>query len=170
VIASTSLLHGKSRSCGCLRRQRTREVFTKHGATKDRRDTREYICWQHAKRRCHDPRNKSFADYGARGITMCDEWRNDFQAFLRDMGPCPPGHSIDRINNDGPYAPDNCRWATRAQQRRNTRDNIYVTVNGERMVLADAAERNGINRFTAYVRVNRGLTPEQAATLPVQRK
>lgn len=81
----------------------------------------EYRCWQDMKQRCFNERNASFKNYGGRGITVCDRWRNDFQAFLDDMGLKPDGTSLDRINNDGDYEPSNCRWATKTQQSRNTR-------------------------------------------------
>lgn len=80
------------------------------------------LYWVHSDmvRRCTYPGHKSWANYGGRGITVCDRWL-DFWAFVEDMGPRPAGHSIDRINNDGPYAPDNCRWATAAEQNQNKR-------------------------------------------------
>ncbi len=85
--------------------------------------TPEYVSWNGAKGRCTNPNNKKYADYGGRGITMCDRWLNDFAAFYEDMGPRPgPGYSLGRIDNDGPYSPGNCRWETAEQQRTNRRD------------------------------------------------
>ena len=80
-----------------------------------------YTCWKSLRSRCNNPNNKNFKDYGGRGITVCEQW-DDFIVFTNDMGPKPtPKHSIDRINNDGPYSPDNCRWSTKKEQCLNQR-------------------------------------------------
>lgn len=93
-----------------------------HSHTAQGRKTPEYAAWHNAKMRVSNPRATGYANYGGRGITMCAEWMDSFEVFLRDMGSKPsPSHSIDRIDNDGPYAPWNCRWATSAQQHSNKR-------------------------------------------------
>lgn len=117
-VVASKLFDGVTQSCGCLRQ----EAVTKHGATRGYRPTPEYKAWLGLRERTTNPANKAWRDYGGRGITVCERWRNSFEAFRLDMGPRPsPGHSIDRINNDGNYEPGNCRWATRAEQNKNQR-------------------------------------------------
>lgn len=110
--------HGNTVSCGCAQKK----TKLTHGHTSHRRLSREYSVWMAMRSRCYDSAHASFRNYGARGIRVCDRWRDSFENFLSDMGPRPSaGHSIDRINNDGDYEPQNCRWATIAQQRANMR-------------------------------------------------
>ena len=104
----------------------TQTIAKKHGHASHERGTPTYYTWQQAKGRCYNPNNISYSYYGGRGITVCDEWREDFRNFLRDMGEKPSGTSIDRINNDGPYAPGNCRWATPAEQNANKRQMLWT--------------------------------------------
>ena len=114
-----NLRAGNHASCGCLRRELGAQKTLTHGASRRGRHSPEYRTWSSAKARCFNQRNKRFTEYGGRGITMCDRWVDDFQAFLDDMGPRPHGHSLDRINVDGNYEPGNCRWATSLDQARN---------------------------------------------------
>jgi hypothetical protein len=116
--------------------------------------------------RCTNPRGWDFRDYGARGISVCPAWR-DFVCFLADMGPRPPGTSLDRYpDGAGNYEPGNCRWATRREQQANTRANVYVTVFGETLHVAGWARRVGIPEATLRSRLTSGWPPEAAVTLP----
>lgn len=128
--------------------------------------TPEYVAWTGMKARCYNPHRESYCHYGGRGITVCDRWRDDFRAFLADMGPRPDAdHSLDRIDPNGQYEPSNCRWANRSQQVRGRRMGLYATVNGERLHLMEWAARLGIAYVTLYRRMTR-MTPEQAIRLP----
>jgi hypothetical protein len=118
ILLGQSLRRGDSTSCGCFRQ----EVLKKRNATHRLSRTRIYRIWTNMKTRCFNPRHRSYADYGGRGITVCDRWRESFSAFYADMGD-PPNrfYSLDRIDNNGNYEPDNCRWATPLMQTHNQR-------------------------------------------------
>lgn len=125
--------------------------------------TKTQRCWHNMMQRCANPKNHAFARYGGRGITVADEWRV-FSNFLSDMGECPSGCSIDRINNQLGYCKDNCRWATEKEQQRNRRDNVRVSLNGETLCLSEWAERCGISQRTLHMRLKRGMPFSQAVT------
>lgn len=120
VSRRASRLNDKEfRSCGCYVHNKTHGM-TNSGGIKPAAP--EYNSWQGAKRRCFDKTCNVYEHYGARGVTMCDKWKNSFEEFYKDMGPKPSAkHSIDRINNDGNYEPSNCKWSTQSEQRRNAR-------------------------------------------------
>lgn len=154
---------GFTKSCGCLRVERTVQRSVTHGASRGRVRTPELRAWEHAKQRCANPRDAKYANYGARGIAMCDEWRNDFAAFLRDMGPRPNGTTLDRIDVNGGYEPGNCRWATASEQARTRTDNVVVEHDGRRLVLKDFAAEMGVSYKSLHSRVKyRGQTPAEA--------
>lgn len=117
--------------------------------------------------RCRNPNHPDFRYYGGRGISVCDAWMDSFENFLRDMGPCPKGFTLDRIDVDGPYAPENCRWASRKEQRINQRSRVrWLNVNGERMCLTDAAAAVGLARGTLKDRLDSGWDTDRALWTP----
>lgn len=161
------LRNGESTSCGCVRDRlfggRTAKRQWKHGASIDPSLKKEYTAWENMKFRCLNPKAPGFARYGGRGITICDEWANDFAAFLRDVGRAPsPKLSLDRIDNDRGYEPGNVRWADAATQAGNKQRARLVTVDGQEMCLKQACERLGINYGMVTARVQRGVPPSVA--------
>ena len=112
---------------------------------------------------CIRDRSNSWHRYGARGITVCERWRNSFDAFVEDIGPRPsPKHSVDRIGGTKNYEPDNCKWSNPTEQARNMASNHHVTINGVNMTIAEAAEDAGLKYLTVFMRLKRGATPEEA--------
>lgn len=124
-----------------------------HGHALKGRESKAYKAWSSMKKRCLDPAHPSYPRYGGRGITVCVRWLESFPAFLADMGEPAPEMSLDRINNDGGYSPDNCRWATRREQQANTSIASIVELNGEKVCVPEAARRLGLNLATLWWRV-----------------
>jgi len=118
--------------------------------------------------RCTNTNNPSYCHYGGRGIVVCERWRHCFENFLADMGQRPPLLQLDRINNNGPYSPENCRWATIKQQRRNTRANLWLVWKGKRMTIAEAAEHAGLKYATLAGRLRRGWSVSKAMAEPIR--
>jgi hypothetical protein len=165
-VWTSNLRTGASTGCGCERLELNKARLLTHGLS-----TRpEYFAWYDAVARCHDPKRASYPDYGGRGIFMCERWRESPENFYADMGPRPsPAHSLDPIDNDGPYSPENCRWATQSTQNRNRRVNRLVTFDGETLTLADWCDRTGLHKATLLNRLRSGWSVRDALTLPPSR-
>lgn len=149
AVYSGHLKDGSSKSCGCLMPRGQNHKSFKHGMS----ETPEFKTWLQMLTRCHNPNSKSWKHYGARGIAMCDRWKTDFLSFYNDMGPKPsPSHSIDRIDVDRGYEPNNCRWATAKEQARNTSRTAWVVFQGRKISLAEACEVSGVNYCSAQER------------------
>lgn len=138
-IVETNVKTNRTRSCGCLIKnngQNGKDAWFKHGLC----DTKKYKTWESIKSRCLNPNNVSYPNYGARGIKMCDKWLK-FSGFDEDM-PDPPTnkHSIDRVDNNGDYCKENCRWVTKHEQDRNKRTNRIIEFNGKQQLLTDWAK------------------------------
>jgi len=132
-------------------------------------DLRHYRAWRAMHNRCYDSNVKSYRDYGARGIVVAECWhgRTGFHQFLADMGERPDDATLDRIDNDGPYSPDNCRWATRDEQANNKRNNRWITANGETLTISQWAKRLGCTAHNIGLRIKAGMSEEEAVTKPV---
>jgi hypothetical protein len=153
IVRSPHLRSGKQVSCGCLKAETARARMTKHGNAPRSGVSRTYSIWTNMVSRCTNPKNENWQHYGARGISVCDRWMT-FDGFLADMGDAPANGTIDRINTDGGYCPENCRWTDWATQMRNKRNNVWVELNGEKMVREDAKAILGLsnramNKFVA---------------------
>lgn len=138
----------------------------KHGnSTHGMTSSKEYRSWCHLKARCMNPNDEKYPQYGGRGITVCEEWAASFEAFYKDMGECPAGFSIDRINNDGNYEPSNCRWADNKTQSYNSRRPKFVEVLSDKLSSADAEKFLGLCQGSITQRVrDHNQTHQQAAT------
>jgi hypothetical protein len=151
---------GRTQSCGCLRASLIGNSKTKHGGC----GTAEYAAWKRMRTRCFDPNSARYANYGGRGITVCEEW-HDFAVFLSDMGSRPSDkHSLDRINVDGPYCKENCRWATPEQQANNKQDTVHITFEGLTLSCAQWDRFRGWTRGTVWFRIDSGWSAEDAVT------
>ena len=131
----------------------------------------EYYIYTTLKQRCYNPRHEHYDRYGGRGIAVCERWRESFADFLTDMGERPsPHHTIERINNDGPYSPDNCRWATKKEQARNRTSNWLIECEGTTRSLAEWSEISGVPRTTITSRIKRsGWSTKEAVFTPTLR-
>lgn len=139
------LISGQTRSCGCLRKERKLTLGGKHASL--------YRVWHGMKQRCNNKQCYQYKDWGGRGIKICTRWLN-FENFYNDVGDKPKELSLDRIDNDGNYCKENCRWATRKDQQRNTRNNYLITYKGKTKCLAEWSEILEINRGTLWCRIN----------------
>lgn len=164
VVHGGNIRRGHTRSCGCLHSETIKECNKTHGMC----EKKEYGVWAEMIKRCTNPNYKRYKDYGGRGISVCDRWRK-FENFYADMGDRPKGTSIDRIDNDGNYNPNNCRWATNKEQCRNQRSNVMLTFQGRTLCLSDWAVVVGIGRTTIRNRLSTlNWSVEKALTTPVR--
>ncbi len=143
------LATGNTQSCGCLMRELARDTHTTHGMC----GTPEYKTWAAILKRCYSENDPGHKNYGGRGITVCDRWRNSFENFFADMGERRDGFSIERIDTNGNYCPENCCWADKKTQANNKRTTVLVTFNGETLPITEWASKIGIKPTTLYKRV-----------------
>lgn len=167
-ICGSHLATGASRSCGCMVREATIRRNTTHGQSK----TRLFSIWSSMRERCSNKNLKAYKWYGGRGITVCPEWNESFENF-KDWS-MKNGYSeslsIDRINNDGNYEPNNCRWVGAKEQARNSRNNHVVTINGVSKIITEWFEESPVTHTTIYQRIKDGWEVQDAIMKPDQRK
>lgn len=168
VVLGHNLLKGQTQSCGCLAREHSAIRATRHGES----DSRLYHIWTGMKQRCYNPKAKSYKDYGGRGITVCDEWKDNFQAFY-DWAMAN-GYddmlSIDRINSNDIYNPLNCRWATMEEQQNNKRNNHLLTYKGETLTVNQMARKYGLNIGVFKFNISKGIDVETAIKITSKAK
>lgn len=158
--AGSELVSGGTKSCGCLVAETTRARSTTHGKTK----TKTFKSWIEMKTRCNSNAPHKVKSYKSKGIKVCERWSR-FENFLDDMGERPKGMSLDRIDNDGDYCPENCRWATPTEQVRNRRNARWVKYGGEAIPLVELAKKSGIDYQLLYGAViRRAVSPEDAVS------
>ena len=175
---AASLFSGQTKSCSCYSIDLVVQRSTKHNHQRRGKTTTEYKAWQHLKHRCMKPSDPAYCHYGGRGIVVCEQWLNSFQNFIADMGLKPtPDHSIDRVDNDGPYSPENCRWATCIEQANNRRKAsrykpaTYILEHaGAQRTLMEWSIHTGIKYSTLLARVKGGWPYEKVLTQPVRKK
>ncbi len=169
IVRSGNLQSTSVRSCGCLAVDTSREKATKHGQSLNTAEHHsEYVTWKNMNKRCNNPKDGRWEDYGGRGITICKRWKS-FALFLKDMGAKPKPknrHTIERVNNSKGYAPSNCIWATYRRQGGNKRNNHIIEYQGQRLCLAEWARRLGIGRLKLYKRLKRGWSIAKAFSTP----
>lgn len=158
-VGARHLVTNKTISCGCLRFAGVVKANTKHGY----HGTSIYEIWGSMIKRCTNPNAHAYADYGGRGITVCERWRK-FENFLADMGDRPPGLSLDRIDFNGGYSKENCRWATMKEQQRNRRSNRLLTADGFVAPMATWAEELGVRYYDLQRHLYLGRSLEEFIT------
>lgn len=161
VVTTTHLKSGHTKSCGCYAKEVSvrNGLKKKHGMTK----TRIHRIWSQIKTRCFNSKDEHFKDYGGRGITICDEWKNSFESFYEwsMANGYEDNLTIDRIDVNGNYCPENCRWATMKEQNDNKRNTVLLTFEGETRTLGEWSEITGIKYVTLFWRYKAGKTPSE---------
>lgn len=154
IVNKAMMLYGRIKSCGCLRKEVTGTRLKTHGLS----GTLTYKRWKSMKDRCSETTNKSYKKYREKGILVCARWLNSFENFLIDMGDCPSKeYSLERIDNLKIYSPENCKWATKKEQARNTSRNRIIEFNGVSHCASQWAEILGIPAYKIYKRFHKGL-------------
>lgn len=167
TVRGSNLRKGQTTSCGCYNLERVIETKTKHGHSPKIGESPTYIKWRSMKARCTNSNQDPNRGYVKRGIKVCDRWLNSFENFLEDMGECPEGYSIERIDVNGDYCPENCKWIPLEEQAANKRNNRLLTFRGETLPLRHWAERMGLDEGCVRSRIiDLGWSVDKALTTP----
>lgn len=173
VVTRNNLMSGNTKSCGCLYKEINHVTNYIHGGTSRNKRENLYMVWDSIKSRCNNPNHHAYKRYGGRGIKMCDEWENDYNAFREWSinNGYQDNLTIDRIDNNGNYSPDNCRFVSYKANERNKNNNHKITFNGKTMCLTEWSDETGISYGVLNQRINIRHWPiERALTRPVTRK
>lgn len=164
TVRSGALKSGHTKSCGCFRSEMVSKSRTTHGLIND--NYKLYKVWIGIKQRCFNPKNKSFIDYGGRGIKICEEWKLSFESFHNwsISNGYSEGLSIDRVDNDGNYELSNCRWTTKKFQSRNRRNCVKIKYENKSLTASEWSDITGIPSKVLTQRIRRGWTPEKTIT------
>jgi hypothetical protein len=170
IIASKTLWSGASKSCGCFNKEViiNRNKKEINGIFSTNHDL--YSIWKGIKKRCTNKNCKAYKNYGGRGISICDRWSKSFANFVKDMGDRPAGYSIERINNEKGYYPENCKWAGRLEQAANQRSCRYIACNGQIKTCSEWSRNLNGNKSLVYNRIRLGWEHKKAVTTPVMYK
>ncbi len=163
-VCGNTLKNGDSTSCGCFHNEVTGRINRRHGKT----GSRVYRIWQNMLNRCRREKDEFWHCYGGRGITVCERWKV-FENFLDDMGEPPGGLSLERIDSNGPYSPENCRWASMKEQQRNRRNNHLLCLNGKSQCLSAWAEELGMKVNVIQMRLAHGWPFDEALSISGRR-
>lgn len=168
ILRSNTLRGNESLSCGC----RQKEIASNLGKSKavhSKSGTRIYSLWKSIRQRCYNNNHNQYKNYGGRGIKVCDRWLESFENFLEDMGDnIPEGMTLDRINVNGDYSLNNCRWISMKEQQNNRTNNVLIEFNGEKLTISQWSEKLGIKYITLYDRlITRGWSVEKSLTTPL---
>lgn len=168
IALGGNLRQGNATSCGCYHREIASKVNTKHQKSRDK----NYIEWSGIKTRCYNEMFDQYINYGGRGITMCDRWRESFEAFYEDVSKLPhfgeKGYSLNRIDNDGNYEPNNVEWSDKIVQANNKRNNRLLTYNGKTQTMAQWSKDKKIPSSVIFKRLSLGWSVDEILTKPVR--
>lgn len=167
AVKGMHLRSGNTRSCGCLHAESSARRLSEQSRRHGMRQSPTYGIWAGMRERCQNVNAPAYANYGGRGIKVCDRWKK-FENFIADLGERPAGMSLDRIDNDGNYEPGNCRWATREEQNNNQRKTVWLEHRGERKTKTQWARALGISLSTLHNRLKVGWSVAAALDTPVR--
>ena len=164
TLQTYAILSGRTRSCGCLRPELSKKLFS--GVRQE--NLRLYRIWTGIKQRCYNEKYNDYKDYGAKGVIMCEDWKNNYESFY--IWAINNGYSdslsIDRIDTTGNYEPNNCRWADDETQANNKRNTLYFNIDGEKKSLHQICQEKGVDKTLIYSRLWNGWNLEDALNTP----